>query len=112
MLPRSNRLTNRRDIISTLRRGRCLKTTFVSIHLLARPDQKSARLAVIVAKTVDSSAVRRHRYQRWLRAAARELLPTRKQACDMVWVAKPPIARLAGSKELTERIRPLFDKLV
>jgi ribonuclease P protein component len=78
---------------------------------VARPDQEQTRVATIVAKKVHSSAVKRHQYQRWLRAVAIELLPSLKQPYDMVWVAKPKITELASAREVAQKVRPLFDKL-
>jgi ribonuclease P protein component len=111
MLPRRNRLTKRPEIISALRRGTTFSTPFVSIHLRPRDDQPAPRLAVVVAKKVHASAVQRHRYQRWLRAAAAELLLELKNPVDMVWVAKPAIAQLSSAREVKARLQQTFAEI-
>jgi len=108
MLPRRNRLTKRHDIVSTLRRGTAFPTPIVAIHVCRRNDPSAVRVAVIVAKKVHASAVQRHRYQRWLRTAAAELIPQLAYSADMVWVAKPAITRLASANDVTAKLSRTF----
>jgi ribonuclease P protein component len=93
MLPRSARLRRSREIQRVVHEGRVFVTTYLKVYRAPSlaPD---TRVACVVGKTVHRSAVARHRYQRWLRALARELLSETVLASpyDMVWVARPSIA--------------------
>src|SRR5688572_1458759 len=111
MLPRRHRLTKRHDIVNVLRHGTTFSTPAVSIHLRPRDDQSVVRIAVIVAKKVHTSAVRRHRYQRWLRIAATNLIAEFTVPSDMVWVAKPAIGQLNGASEVLLQLAPVFNQI-
>lgn len=91
MLPRKQRLARSADIQHVLRRGRCFQVP--GMRICVAPGATQSRVACIVSKKVSRLAVRRHRYQRWLRSLAKELLagPLVGKQYDMVLVATPQI---------------------
>lgn len=110
MLPRNQRLTRTRDIKQVLRRGTCLRLPLVSVYLLARPIPLTARAACLVTKRIHRSSVRRHRYQRWLRAAVKDILPHLDQPYDIVLKATPAITQLTHSRPLREQLISYFSQ--
>ncbi|MBI4022211.1 MAG: ribonuclease P protein component [Candidatus Andersenbacteria bacterium] len=100
MLPHKHRLTRAPDIRAVLRHGRPIRSRYVIIRLLPRPAGNDSRAACIVTKRVHASAVRRHKYQRLLRAALRELLPRLPQPYDIVVTATPSMNQLTHSRPL------------
>lgn len=71
------------------------------------------RVACVVGTSVHRSAVRRHRYQRWLRELSRNLLRERPLPVpyDMVWVAQPSIIQADSLAKLYQDVAPRWEKL-
>jgi len=111
MLPRPLRLTKDREIKAVIKDGQRINTPHVGIHYLANSDHPSSRLAVIVSKKVAASSVRRHRYQRWLRAAARPILPAISSPTDLVLIARPSITSV-GWAELKRSLDLYLKQLI
>lgn len=111
MLPRKFRLAKQGDITAAIRQGKCLVTPYVNIHYLPTTNTHT-RVACIVSKKVSPSAVQRHKYQRWLRACARDFINKQTAYYDMVWIAKPEVVRLSSSKELQKNLEPYLEKIL
>ncbi|MCH8134495.1 MAG: ribonuclease P protein component [Proteobacteria bacterium] len=111
MLPRLLRLRQNKDIRTTIQRGPRLYSSPVRIHYLIQPAQQHFRVATVVSKKVNSSSVRRHRYQRWLRQIARETISALPQSYDMVWVATPKMDQIKSLAELRHSLAPILKKL-
>lgn len=108
MLSPRARLRRSQDIQTTIKHGRSLRTPYVHMYFQSQPNAQNIRLACVVSKRVSASAVVRHRYQRLLRAAARQLLPqleARWQG-DIVLVALPSITAIKSTAELVESLTP------
>lgn len=104
MLSRRYRLTRPGDIRNVLRHGLRVTAPHVTLYLLTRSGEPTSRAACVVAKRVHASAVRRHQYQRWLRAALRPLLPQLARPYDIVVTAAPTMSRLKSSQGLREEL--------
>lgn len=103
MLPRPARLHRTQDITAVLRHGQRSRTPWVRLYY--RPGRTAGtRVACIVGRQVDPSAVRRKRYQRWLREIARQALASTHAPYDMVWVARPEIRECRSLAALREQI--------
>lgn len=109
MLPQKHRLKADTDIRATLKHGRRLDTPYIRITYSLH--QGPPRIACVAGKSVDKKAVIRHRYQRWMRAAAAVALqgPLRESSYDMVWTAKPAIVRVKNSHALWQSLGPAMD---
>jgi ribonuclease P protein component len=111
MLSRQFRLASRKDIMAVIRRGRKIATPHVLLYVCKNHERTSSRVACIVGKRVDASAVRRHRIQRWMREIARETISSLPQTLDMVWLALPSAREIRHKSELQESLAPHFQKL-
>ena len=108
MLSPQARLRRSQDIVATIKHGRVVRTPYVQIYACQQPDSTKVRLACVVSKRVSASAVVRHRYQRLLRAAARQLIPdlqSRWQG-NIVLIALPTITTVRKTAELVESLTP------
>ncbi len=112
MLPRRLRLTKNADILKIMRQGNKITTPYVWLYLLQRTNNESSRAACVVGKKVHQLAVRRHRYQRWLRQLADTHIKRLSTAYDMVWVARPEITEVKELSKLQESLQVQLDKLV
>ncbi|MEX1997380.1 MAG: ribonuclease P protein component [Candidatus Andersenbacteria bacterium] len=112
MLPAARRLRSEKDILATIRQGRVLSTSWVRIHAKSSSAAYS-RIACIVGRKVDQSAVVRHHYQRWLRVLAGEALGDifKDQAYDMVWIALPAIKNATTLEAIRAKIWPQLKQL-
>ena len=91
MLSRLYRLSRAKDIQATLRQGRCAHLPPIKI-CFRRTNNAQPRITCIVGRHVDRSSVVRHRYQRYLREIARDLISEHPNlSCDIVLIAQPLI---------------------
>lgn len=113
MLPRLHRLRQTKQIQKVVRSGRCFNTPYVRVCLHAG-ETSSTRIACVVGKSVDKSAVRRHRYQRWLRQVASDFVAGHPSASpyDMVWIAQPAIANAKAPAAVAAAVIPHLQKII
>ncbi len=111
MLPRKNRLVHRKDIRAVLRQGKTVASPFTRIYCLGAGQTGRGRAALVVGRKVSPKATTRHKYQRWLREIARDVINRQGASCDMVWVALPAIAKLKNQNDLRKKLRPYLSKL-
>jgi ribonuclease P protein component len=112
MLPRSARLRRTAEIQQVLRAGRCLTTPH--LRICTHPSSHDhPRIACVVGKSVHRGAVRRHRYQRWLREIARTFLSEHPAIApyDMVWIAQPGLASIGSLAEAKQAVGPHLEKI-
>lgn len=111
MLARINRLRVDRDLKQVFKCGWRLSTAFAAIYVLKR-QASPVRVACICGKKVNSKAVARHKYQRWLRQLAREaIIEAGLENCDMVWVAQPNIAKANNLNEVKQAVWLKLEKI-
>jgi ribonuclease P protein component len=108
VLTRRARLGTQREIRAVMRQGRRVITPWVKIYFQPT-DRSELRAACIAGKVVSASAVKRHRYQRWLREVIQRLSQEQPPlSYDMVWVATPALTALARWQELGEKLTPFL----
>lgn len=115
MLSRQHRLAATSDIQLVVRSGQLLRTPWVKIYYLTKPNQPASRVACVVGKKVHTRAIIRHHYQRWLRAISRSLLGVFSTPHDIVLVAQPAVTAITTIAERSAaqgHIRQLLDKVV
>ncbi len=112
MLPRSSRLRQTKEIQHVVRAGRRQASSYVRLYSMPGATDES-RVACVVGKTVHRSAVRRHRYQRWLREVFKKLNRERPLLTpyDMVWVAQPGITQAASLEEVYQDLSLRWEEL-
>jgi len=111
MLPAAFRLRRSDDIAMVVRTGLHISTPYVRIHAVLKPDNSHSRLACVVGKKVHSSAVQRHRYQRWLRVYAEDLLKELKMTYDIVLVGQPSLNTVTTYAQLKETLQDVSNQL-
>jgi len=101
MLAQKNRLRRSQDIRDVLKNGQRVTIPEVYIYF-KKNDLEHGRIATIVGKKIHKQAVKRHRYQRWLRSLAADYVvsPAKTRSYDMVWVAQPRINNVRAQKDL------------
>jgi ribonuclease P protein component len=110
MLPRPLRLTRQEDILRVLRTGRVVKNPYLRLHFQVLPEQPFPRFACVVGKKVHRHAVKRHRYQRWLRHLVRQHAPTSFTG-DAILIGLPPLATVKTYQGLERLTSPLLKSL-
>lgn len=114
MLPRPHRLRETRAIRHIIATGSYCESSAVRIWSVPGATNQT-RIACVVGRRVDTRAVRRHHYQRWLRQAAAHVLkglPPGTPVCDMVWVAKPAISRINSLEQLVQALTPCVQRII
>jgi ribonuclease P protein component len=102
VLAQLHRLRRDSEIKGVVRSGRCFVTPHIRVCVL--PSNGPVRIACVCGKSVSALAVARHKYQRWLRSLAKEIIVElgADSGCDMVWVARPGIAGAKSIKEIQQ----------
>jgi ribonuclease P protein component len=112
MLPAHHRLRRQADIARVFKAGKKLRSPHTVIYYLARPASPYSRAACIVSRKVHRSAVMRHRYQRWLRHTAKNLIKNSPLIMDIIIIALPSLARINEykviDKEITQTRKRIF----
>lgn len=111
MLPKNYRLHRRQEIEQTVRFGRRLVTPYMVIYWQEAAASTVPRLACVVGRRVDTIAVRRHRFQRLLRALGREVLPQIKPGVAMVWVGQASLQEVQELRQLRQSLVPYLPRL-
>lgn len=105
MLSSKHRLRKNTDILAVLRTGRQFRLKGLKVYIKSAPDQGFSRVACVVGKKVSPLATRRHSYQRLLRVLAKEVMSSRQQSVDIVFVAQPDIEIYANLSSLREALQ-------
>ncbi|MDZ4344136.1 MAG: ribonuclease P protein component [Candidatus Binatia bacterium] len=113
MLQRHNRLHRDKDIKNVLARGRCAYVPAFRLCVLLGPSPFS-RAACVCGKSVDKSAVVRHKYQRQLRIVASRLIDSMEsgRTYDLVLIARPGIKSSVNQIKLISAAQTQLKKLI
>lgn len=100
-----------KEIKQTIGQGQILYTPYVRIHFNRPPNASPAtQFACVVSKKISPSAVRRHKYQRWLREVMRPLVPSLPSGTRLVLIARPTISNLKTLSSLRDSLVSLLNK--
>jgi len=110
MLSRTNRFHGHGSVRRVYRLGTPSRTSMATLHTLRSEKVKYTKLAVVVSRKVDKSAVRRNRIRRRVYEIVRADLPKIATPTEMViTVYSPDLATLPGD-QLQDLIHELFNK--
>ena len=118
MLPKANRLKNRRHFAGVYRQGIRHQTPHLTLRALGPGklsiDPSSApatKIGIVVSKKVDKRAVYRNRIQRQLRAKLREYLPRIPNGWRLVIIVRPG-TQPCQSKEFLSELERLLSRIM
>ena len=108
MLPKKNRLKNKKDFERIFKQGKSFKEDFLFLKI-RKNNLKESRFGFIVSLKVSKKAVLRNKVKRRLREIIKERLPEIKSGIDGVLIAQRNIEEKDFS-EIKEVINKLFKK--
>jgi len=95
MLPKKHRLRLETDIAYLYKKGRTAGNKQLVLKFLKTANEQPLRVAVIISKKTEKSAVKRHRVKRQLREVIRSLIPILPNEVDMAFVMKTPFVTMS-----------------
>ncbi len=108
MLPKKNRLKNKKDFERVFKQGKGFKDAFLFLKI-RKNNLKESRFGFIVSSKISKKAVLRNKVKRRLREIAKERLPEIKSGIDGVLIAQKSIEEKDFS-EIREVANELFKK--
>lgn len=106
MLDKSHRLRDDKTIAKTLRIGRRVSHSAVSL-VIAKSGGAKTKVAVVVGTKIDKRAVVRNRLKRRTREALRPLIPRVAPGFDIVAFPRLPLAEIPF-----EELKKIFEDLL
>ena len=108
MLPKKNRLKNKKDFERVFKQGKGFKEDFLFLKI-TKNNLKENRFGFIVSLKVSKKAVLRNKVKRRLREIIKERLPEIKPGVDIVLIAQKGMEEKDFS-EIRETTNRLFGK--
>lgn len=108
MLPKRNRLKNKKEIERVLRRGRRFKGDLLVLKILPN-SQNKLRFAFLVPRRLSKKAVLRNRIKRVLREIVRMRKEKLRKGFDGVFLALPGL-ETKGFAEIVKEVERIFKK--
>jgi len=108
MLPKINRLKNKKDIEKVLKRGKGFKEDFLILKLI-KSNFKNSRFAFIVSQKISKKATLRNKTRRRLKELVRIKIKEVKRGLDLILIAAPGLEE-KDFWEINETIDKLFQK--
>lgn len=108
MLPRSQRLRQRRDIGAVVRHGRITAARPFLVHALRTPGRPT-RFAIIVSRQTEKRSVRRNQVKRRLRAVLAALRASVAPETAVLLRVRPA-ARSLSTAQLDHEVRRAFQR--
>lgn len=105
MLSRAYRFHGYNSLRNVYRHGNTARGPLFAVKVLANPRRKSYRLAVVVSRKVNKSAVARNRMRRRLYELARELQDQISEPYDIVITVFHDSLIEANHKELRDQLK-------
>ena len=108
MISRVHRFHGYNSLRSVYRQGRTARGPLFAVKALHNPSRKSYRLAVVVSRKVNKSAVARNRIRRRLYELVREMQDQISQPHDIVITVFHDSVAEAGHKDLRGQLKKQF----
>ena len=109
MLASRNRLTEKRDFDKVKNEAKILQSDTFAASYLKWKESKETRFAFIISTKISKSAVIRNRAKRALREGARQMLAYTKGGFDIIFLAKPEIAK-KYTGDIVQEVSKALDK--
>jgi ribonuclease P protein component len=110
MLKRSNRFHGHGAVRRVYRLGKPTRTALASVHVLRSEAVKTSKVAIVVSRKIDKSAVRRNRIRRRLYALVRAELPNLTHPTELVITVYQAEAGIMPADQLETGLKELFRK--
>jgi ribonuclease P protein component len=108
MLPKNNRLKNKKDFESVFKKGKSFKEDFLFLKV-SKNNLKNTRFGVIVSKKFSKKAVIRNQTRRKIKEAIRPLLPNIKHGLDVVIIVRLGL-NIVDFWDLSQKVETLLKK--
>jgi ribonuclease P protein component len=108
MISRTNRFHGYNSLRNVYRHGSTARGPLFAVKAIATPKRRSYRLAVVVSRKVNKSAVARNRMRRRLYELAREIQDQISQPHDIVITVFHDSLAEAPQKELRSQLKKQF----
>lgn len=108
MLPKDNRLKNKKDFENVFKRGISFKEDFLFLKA-TKNDYKNTRFGVVVSKKFSKKAVTRNQARRKIKEIIRPMLADIKAGLDIVIIVRAGL-NIVDFGDLTQKIKTLFKK--
>ncbi len=110
MLTRTNRFHGYGGVRRVYRLGRPARSSAATLHMLRGDKVKRTRVAVVVSRKVDKSAVRRNRIRRRIYELVRADLPRITTPAEIVITVYSADLATIPSQQLQDLLHELFNK--
>jgi ribonuclease P protein component len=110
MLSRLNRFHGHGGVRRVYRLGKPARTNLATLHTLRGDKVKRTKVAVVVSRKVDKSAVRRNRIRRRVYEVVRRELPAIKAPTELVFTIYSPELATMPPDNLKKLLDELLDK--
>jgi ribonuclease P protein component len=110
MLSRKNRFHGHGGVRRVYRLGKPTRTNFASLHVLQNERVYKSKVAVVVSRKVDKSAVKRNRIRRRLYALMQSELPKLKTPTELVLTVYQAEVATMPAMELEKAFLELMQK--
>lgn len=106
MLPRENRLNQKKDFQRVFQKGKGLRENLLTFKW-APNNLKVSRFGFIVSKKISKKAIVRNQIKRRLREKVRIELPRLKKGIDGVIIVRPGVAK-EKNQEISKNLNKIF----
>lgn len=108
MLPRENRLKNKKDFEKVFKKGEGFKQDFLFLKI-SKNNLNFIRFGFVISKKISKKAIIRNKIKRRLSEIIRMDLPEIKKGWDGIIITSPGI-ETKGFEDLKENLENLFKK--
>lgn len=110
MLSRKHRFHGHGGVRRVYRTGKPFRSNLASLHVVKHDKLRVSKVAVVVSRKVDRSAVRRNRIRRRIYAVTEAQLPTFKEPAELVVTVYSAELAAMPADELVRNLDELFQK--
>ena len=110
MLNRTNRFHGHGSVRRVYRLGRPARTGMATLHILRNDKVTQTKVAVVVSRKVDKSAVKRNRIRRRIYELVRSDLPRISYPAELVITVYSAELATVTTQELQDFLHELFNK--
>ncbi len=116
MLPKANRLKNRRHFLGVYRQGSRHETSHLTLRALGPKKSRVAaspqpnpptQVGIVISRKVDKRAVYRNRIKRQIRAKIRQMLPQIERGWRLVITVRPGV-NLCKAEEFLQELEQIL----